>query len=307
LHSEIRIAHGSPGQASLARIARAAQPVDRAAAARKPVAMPGFRTATSHDLPRAASLSALVGWNQVEADWGIFLDQGEIRVLDDEVSGSLAASAAILPYGPDLAWISMVLVRPDQRRKGLASALLRWAMQARPGIGCLALDATPAGRQVYELLGFVDMLGFARWSLPDPVPAPGIPVRRMVEADWPEVLALDAAAFGAPRPAVLRSFVGRAPAFVAEGGFALARDGLRSPQIGPVVARDEATAIALVSAARAALGPAVLDVPDAATALAAFLTSHGGAPQRPFTRMALGDMPRAGLARNFVLAGPEFG
>jgi hypothetical protein len=183
-------------------------------------------------------------------------------------------------------------------------------MQARPGIGCLALDATPAGRQVYGLLGFVDIFGFARWSLPAPLPPQGIAVRPMTDADWPMVLDLDAMAFGAPRPALLRDFAARAPAaaLVAEGGFVLARDGLRAPQIGPVVARDEATAVALVAAARAALGrEAVLDLPDAASGLATLLAGHGGAMQRPFTRMALGPMPPAHPARNFVLAGPEFG
>ncbi|MGK7867525.1 GNAT family N-acetyltransferase [Falsiroseomonas sp. E2-1-a20] len=269
--------------------------------------MLSFRAATRADLPRAAALSALVGWNQVEADWSVFLDHGEVRLLEDAAEG-LAASAALLPYGADLAWISMVLVRPDQRRRGFASALLRWAMQARPGIGCLALDATPAGRQVYGLLGFADVFGFARWSLPEALPPQPIPVRSMTEADWPMVLAMDAMAFGAPRQALLRNFAGRAPALVAEGGFVLARDGLRSPQIGPAVARDEATAIALVAAARSALGrPAVLDVPDAATGLTALMAAHGGTPQRPFTRMALGAMPPVQPAQNFVLAGPEFG
>lgn len=272
--------------------------------------MLSFRAAAAPDLPRAAALSALVGWNQVEADWAVFLRQGEVRLLEDEATQGLAATAALLPYGPDLAWISMVLVRPDQRRRGFASALLRWAMQARPGIGCLALDATPAGRQVYGLLGFVDIFGFARWSLPSALPAPDIAVRPMTDSDWPMVLDLDAMAFGAPRPALLRDFAARAPAaaLVADGGFVLARDGLRAPQIGPVVAQDEATAAALVAAARAALGrEAVLDLPDAATGLATLLAGHGGAMQRPFTRMALGPMPPAHPARNFVLAGPEFG
>jgi GNAT superfamily N-acetyltransferase len=272
--------------------------------------MPSFRAATRQDIPRAAALSSLVGWNQVEDDWALFLEQGEVRLLEEDAAAPLSATAAILPYGADLAWISMVLVRPDQRRRGLASALLRWAMQARPGIGCLALDATPAGRQVYGLLGFADVFGFARWSLPGRLPPQGVAVRPMTEADWPMVLALDAMAFGAPRAALLRGFATRAPAaaLVAEGGFVLARDGLRTPQIGPVVAQDEASARTLVAAARDALGrEAVLDVPDAAEGLAALLAAHGGARQRPFTRMALGSMPSSDTARSFVLAGPEFG
>lgn len=270
-----------------------------------------FRAAVPEDLPRAAALSAAIGWNQVQADWAFFLEHGLVRVLEDGAGDALAASAALLPHGPRLAWISMVLVRPDQRRRGLASALLRWAMDARPGL-TLALDATPAGREVYGPIGFTDVFGFARWLLPAALPPGAVPVRPMQEADWPGVLALDEAAFGAPRPALLHSFARRLPqaALVAPGGFVLARDGLRAPQIGPLVAPDAATALALLAAAQAALGgPVVLDVPDGAAAFREGLAAAGGAPQRPFTRMAIGalDLPDRQAVQNFVLAGPEFG
>ncbi|MBU8537290.1 GNAT family N-acetyltransferase [Falsiroseomonas tokyonensis] len=268
------------------------------------------RAAIAEDLPRAAALSAAIGWNQVAADWAFFLRHGDLRVLEDGAGEALAASAALLPYGEALAWISMVLVRPDQRRRGLASALLRWAMDARPG-RTLVLDATPAGRAVYGPLGFVDVFGLARWLLPkDLARPPGIAVRPLAVADWPELLALDAAAFGADRVPLLRDFEKRLPraAWVAPGGYVLARDGRLTPQIGPVVAQDAATALALVAAARAALAqPAVLDVPDHATALTQALSAQGGVLQRPFTRMAIGAMPAAQSGKNFVLAGPEFG
>ncbi|MDP3342316.1 GNAT family N-acetyltransferase [Frigidibacter sp.] len=268
-----------------------------------------FRAGVPEDLPRAAALSAAVGWNQVAADWAFFLDHGQVRVLEDGADDALAASAALLPYGPGLAWISMVLVRPDQRRRGLASALLRWAMDARPGL-TVALDATPAGREVYGPLGFTDVFGFARWLLPAALPTGAIPVRPMQAADWPEVLAQDLAAFGAPRAPLLHGFAQRLPraALVAPGGFVLARDGLRTPQIGPLVARDAATALALLATAQAALGgPVVLDVPDAAEEFCAGLAAAGGMKQRPFTRMAVGPMPPAQTGKSFVLAGPEFG
>ncbi|NKC32730.1 GNAT family N-acetyltransferase [Falsiroseomonas selenitidurans] len=267
-----------------------------------------FRAAIPEDLPRATALSARIGWNQVAADWAFFLDHGAIRVLEDADPDCLAASAALLPHGDRLAWISMVLVRPDQRRRGLASALLRWAMDARPGV-TLALDATPAGRLVYAPMGFQEIFGFTRWLLPGPLPpVRGSLVRPMVAADWPAVLAQDAATFGAPRADLLRRFAARAPAFVAPGGFVLARDGLRTPQIGPLVAPDAATAAALLAAAQSALGvPAVLDLKDSAMELAQRLAEAGATPQRPFTRMAIGPMPALQCHENFVLAGPEFG
>ncbi len=271
-----------------------------------------LRTPTEADLPRAGALSALVGWNQVEADWRIFFDAGEVRVLDDGSPDCLAASAAVLPFGPGLAWISMVLVRPDRRRAGLATQLMRWAVERLGSTPCIALDATPAGREVYRRLGFRDVLGFTRWRLPAPPEAPAIALRPIDAADWHALLTQDLAAFGAPRAALLRGFAQRLPqaAFIAADGtgFVLGRDGLRAPQIGPVVARDQATALALIAAAQRALGqPAVLDLADDAAGVAAAFRAAGAEPLRPFTRMTRG-APLPGASRDLVaMAGPEFG
>lgn len=268
------------------------------------------RPLTEADLPRAAALSFLIGWNQTPRDWALFLRDGEARALDDGRE-ALAATAAVIRYGQDLAWISMVLVRPDMRRRGLATALMRWATGTLHGTRCAALDATPAGREVYRQLGFRDLWGFARWALPAPFPA-ATGVRPLEAGDWPALLTLDAAAFGAPRATLLRDFAARLPqaAFVAAdgSGFVLARDGARGPQIGPVVARDDTTARALIAAARAALpGTPVLDLMDARAGLAGWLEGHGAARQRPFTRMALGADTPGDAALFAAVAGPEFG
>jgi GNAT superfamily N-acetyltransferase len=265
-----------------------------------------MRALTHDDLPRAAALSRLVGWNQTPRDWALFLAQGEGRAIDDGQE-ALGATAAVIRYGDALAWISMVLVRPELRRQGHATALMRWAIEALEGTRCIALDATPAGREVYARLGFRDLWGFSRWSLPALPLQPG--PRPLRADDWPAVLAMDAAAFGAPRAALLRDFSARAPAFVLEGaGFALTRDGARGPQVGPVVARDDAAARALVAAARAALpGDAVIDVPDARGGLRDWIAAQGGVMQRPFTRMVLGADAPGDPALIAAVAGPEFG
>ena len=71
--------------------------------------------------------------------WGISLDDG-----------TLVASTLVLPYG-GFAWISMVLVMPEHRRKGHASRLLRIALDdLRASRLKPILDATPAGREVYR-------------------------------------------------------------------------------------------------------------------------------------------------------------
>ncbi|MGG5821470.1 GNAT family N-acetyltransferase [Falsiroseomonas sp. HW251] len=263
------------------------------------------------DLPRAGALSAMAGWNQNEQDWRVFLEDGAAMALDDGSGPALAATGAVLPFGRGLAWISMILVRPDRRRQGLATAMMRWATGALDAVACVALDATPDGRAVYRRLGFRDALEFARWRLPG-VPEAGARVRPLREEDWPALLALDMEAFGASRAALLHGFAPRLPqgAWIAEdgSGFALARDGLHAPQIGPVVARDPATAIALIAAARRAIGaPVLLDLADAATEVAAALRLVGGETLRPFTRMTRGAALPGRAEQLIAMAGPEFG
>ena len=257
------------------------------------------------DLGRAAALSALVGWNQTEADWRQFLLNGEVRSLEN-----VRATAATLRYAPHLAWISMVLVHPELRGRGHATALMRWAIESLAGTACIALDATPAGQPVYARLGFVARSGFARWRLSGPVVSAEVAVRPMRATDLDTVIALDAEAFGAPRVALLRDFFERLPqaAFIAERGFILSRDGVRHPQIGPLVAPDDQTAQALLAAACAALGqPCLLDMRDDAHALRAAVAAAGGVRERSFTRMSLGtDLPGK-PALSPLLAGPEFG
>lgn len=304
-----------PGAASSPQHNRNA--LDRLAPPGSDPAMPP-RALTAADLPRAEALSALIGWNQTQADWAAFLAAGQAQGLDEADPACLSASAATINYGPDLAWIAMVLVRPELRRQGHASRLMHWAVESlkAAGVGCLALDATPAGREVYARMGFRDAWGLARWLLPSPLAMqPGVAVRPLRAADWPAVLALDLAAFGGPRPALLQGFAARLPqaAWVAEEagritGAILGRDGLRTPGLGPLWATDTATAQALLAAARNALpGAVILDLCDHAPAVAAWLTAQGAAPQRPFTRMVLGaDLP--GDAGTYLAAaGPEFG
>src|SRR5918994_5635666 len=122
---------------------------------------------------------------------------------------TLAASTLVLPYGKDFAWVSMVLVLPEHRRKGYASRLLRVALADLENRGLTAvLDATPAGREVYRQEGFRDTWGFKRYVLSNKVET-GDAVRPLRKQDWPWVLALDVQAFGASREMLLRSLAQR--------------------------------------------------------------------------------------------------
>ena len=78
----------------------------------------------------ALALSMQAGWNQNLADWHYMVGHGLGWGVRDG-GGGLAATALVLPYDGDLAWICMVLVRQTWQRRGIATALLREAVERR--------------------------------------------------------------------------------------------------------------------------------------------------------------------------------
>lgn len=255
-------------------------------------------------LAGCVALSAAAGWNQNEADWRLMLELGRGWGLMS--GGTLAASTLVIPYG-GFAWISMVLVLPEQRRQGYATRLLRTAIADLEDRGLTPiLDATPAGREVYRQEGFRDAWGLKRFiSRQSGVAADS--VRALHEGDWPWILELDRAAFGGDREKLLRTLARRCPqaALVVDGGgFVLGREGREARQLGPLVASSAEAARSLLATARARLpGPVYLDIADHAA-----LERGGFALQRPFTRMVRGPLPPPGNASHvFLVAGPELG
>jgi len=259
------------------------------------------------------ALSAEAGWNQTPDDWALFMRHGAVFGLPGD-DGRPVATGAILPFSAEFAWVSMVLVTAAHRRRRIGTGILETCCAELKRRGLVAvLDATPAGERVYRPLGFVPHFALTRWQGQGGGAAAPTGVRPMRADDLAAAIAIDAAAFGAARDFLLRSFFVRAPqlAFVtaAGAGFALARPGRIATQIGPIVAANEDAAAALLTAALgAASGSVFLDVADRWQQLGALLQQRGFTVQRPFLRMALGrSAPFGDAARTFVVAGPEFG
>jgi len=267
------------------------------------------------------ALAREANWNQLAADWRVFLAHGRVHVAQT-AAGRIVASTATLAYGGRFAWISMVLVTGAYRRRGLATQLLRRAMDELDAADLVpVLDATPDGREVYRRLGFQDSWGFQRLIRRAPrsaafAPPAGVTIRAINDTDWPALTAYDGAAFGAERGAVLAGLRGRLPAaeLIAErggriAGFALGRDGALASHLGPLIADDDAVACALAARALDALsGPVFVDLADAKTELRSYVDARGFTVARPFTRMLYGTSARFDdAARTFAVAGPEFG
>jgi GNAT superfamily N-acetyltransferase len=273
-------------------------------------------------IPQCLALSAAAGWNQIESDWRLMLRLGR-GLGASTADGRLVATTIMLPFERRFAWISMVLVAESLRRRGLASRLMGRAVDELVAGGHVPLlDATPAGREVYRRLGFEDCWAMARLASASairvgaPIPGGGPQVRALGSGDWASVFEYDRAVFGADRGGILRDLAGRVPqaALVAETGGRLcgasfARDGRLATQIGPVIAADDATALALIAAALTKVAtPVFIDVPDRHARIATWLRESGFATQRPLIRMAhrrsrAFDDP----ARLYAIAGPELG
>ncbi|KAB2886633.1 MAG: GNAT family N-acetyltransferase [Pseudorhodoplanes sp.] len=273
------------------------------------------------ELADAQALVGEAGWNQIEADWRIFLDLGRVYVVRDG-NGRVIATAATLPHDGRFAWISMVLVSGQFRRLGLARRLMRRCIDDLSAAGLVpVLDATPAGREVYRALGFQDSWSYQRLTRPARAASAeiadgNINVRPIDDTVWAALCAYDAAAFGASRERLLARLRGRLPAAdlcALRGdtiaGFMLGRDGRIASHIGPLIAGDDMVAQALLARALARLpGPVFLDLADAKRATGRWLAAAGFTPARPLTRMLLGrsarfDDPR----RTYAVVGPEFG
>jgi GNAT superfamily N-acetyltransferase len=252
-------------------------------------------------ISRALLLSGEAGWNQNAADWAVFFRHG--TVLGFSIGDRLLATAAALPYGDHLGWISMVLVSSEWRRQGLATRLVEACTSLLRDAGRAALlDASPAGTAIYATLGFVPLGTMERWE--------GHGGGKSLAAPASPNLVLDQLAFGADRSFLFQDFLSRPGSltFSSLHGFAILRYGKSACQLGPIVAPPSEAHALVTDAIRAASGRVVVDVLEAGSVLVPTLIARGFRLRRPFTRMALGlAAPPGDPAQMMAAAGPEFG
>ncbi len=259
------------------------------------------------DAQAALALSAEAGWNQNVADWRFFLSKGVVFGMRD--SARLVATAALLPYSGGNAWISMVLVTPDFRRRGIATKLVDACLTAAKQRGLTTwLDATPAGATVYGPLGFGPTLQLRRLRLEKPS---GTKAARPLSACGLETLiACDASAMGFDRSSLLSEFSVRSGSRIVSsaGAAVLIRDGRTARHIGPLLAENADQALGLVDAiVRSEDGPWLIDAVHAQDEFLDGLVRSGWNIERPFQRMRFGPLTASPAQLPFAVAGPEFG
>ena len=252
-------------------------------------------------------LSTEAHWNQNEADWRFFLSKGNVFGVRD--GKQLVATAALLPYSAGNAWISMVLVTANWRRRGIATKLVDACLSTATKLGLTTwLDATPDGATVYGPLGFAPTLQLRRLRLLAPKGTSSAP--SLSTCSVADFIARDARAMGFDRSALLTEFGGRAGSRMVSLGnaVALVRDGRTARHIGPVFAQSHESARALVDAiVRSERGPWLLDAVHSQEDFLRGLTDTGWTIERPFQRMRFGRATMLAAELPFAVAGPEFG
>ncbi|MFF2537858.1 GNAT family N-acetyltransferase [Streptomyces cyaneofuscatus] len=259
------------------------------------------RRLTRGDLVACADLSEDRGWPRDEHRWGLLLSAGTGYGIAEPDGTGLVAACVVTSYGPRLAAVGMLLVAARHARQGIARRLMRHVME-ETGSTPLALYATPEGQRLYEELGFAQVgrtervLG--RFRAEDGPAA--VTTRPAAADDLQAMVRLDLPVFGIDRT----HLIARLPAFsdrlrVAEEngeltGYAALWPSGDAHVVGPLIARDTATAKALVAALAATTDrPLRGDIDARHEELLGWLVERGLEPGSRTTVMTYGvaDLP----------------
>ncbi|MHA6344446.1 GNAT family N-acetyltransferase [Roseivivax sp. CAU 1761] len=274
-----------------------------------PVTLARFGAAHLAD---AVALSAAESWPHRAEDWQLIMDLSEGRAADCE--GRLVGTAFCTAYGDAVACLNMIIVAQAMRGRGLGRRLMAEIM-ALAGDRQMRLVATQSGLPLYRKMGFREVGRILQQQgVAAEVAAPeGVEPAR--PADAAALAALDRAAFGADRIALIDRLTKVADVVVLRGtagitGAAWCRGFGRGRVIGPVIAPSAEAARRLI-AAHVARHPGAflrIDTPEEA-GLQGFLEDCGLAPAGGGVVMHHGDAPaRAGTApTSFALASQALG
>jgi predicted N-acetyltransferase YhbS len=278
-----------------------------------------IRPFSESDVAEAMKLKERADWNQTEKDWQrlINLDpQGSFAAcLDGRVIGTVTT----ITYGRKLSWIGMMLVDSLCRRCGIGTGLMQTALHYldRIGVASIKLNATPAGRPLYESLGFRAEGRIERWA----GNAPCIENKDRLKIDSetrPAIDEFDRQAFGVDRRVLLdflmadcpvKPLMDKAPDGRLEG-YALARPGSEAFYLGPIVAGNKEAALSLLDGMLSQLvGKTIyLDFNTGFGLGTEVLTHRGLVKQRDLAQMHFGQESSAGTSSLiFGIAGPELG
>lgn len=278
-----------------------------------------IRTMLPTDLVDGIRLSKLANWNQKLADWELFYQLNPAGCFVVTHNDKVVGTVATVNYNGEVSWISMVLVDLEMRRMGIGALLLKTAINYLSICKCIKLDATPAGKKVYDKLGFKDEYKLSRLTIKSmPCFKTKGTIGKIIKSDLKKIKEYDASSFGVDRSEAIAGFAKLAPkyGFVAKNkkgeisGFILGRSGKNFEQLGPLMADDLKTAQSLLTRTSLTLDgkPALIDVSLSNKQWVDWLIGLGFIEERQFIRMYLKENSYIGNHKQvWAISGPELG
>jgi predicted N-acetyltransferase YhbS len=208
---------------------------------------PTYRPFTADDIGAAHALTTELNWPHRADDWRFVVDAGTGFVAED--ASGVVGTALCWKYGRDTASLGMVIVSPARQGAGIGRRLMELLLEEL-GERTTILHATPAGKPLYERLGFREIGTIhqhqgAAFQPPLVSLPPGERLRPIGANDAPRLIELASRASGLDRSALLPALLDVAGSIALDRdgellGFALFRRFGRGYAIGPVVAPDSA-------------------------------------------------------------------
>lgn len=268
-----------------------------------------FQPLREQDLPRAHALSVAARWPHRLEDWAFCLALGEGLAVWEQ--NALVGVAMRWRYAHGMT-IGLIIVADTHRGRGMASQMVE-KLLADCASEPVLLHATPAGAGVYARQGFVPA-GQVLQMQGEPAPVTPVVVAGQIAelADASalrEAIALDDGATGMGRAALLQALAsaGRMVGLYRDGrlqAYAVVRRFGRGQVIGPVIAPDSDSALALIDTLLAEAGPGLvrIDIPET-SGLQTALLARGLQQVDTVAVMAKGVWPiPAGGTSRFALA-----
>lgn len=246
----------------------------------------------THDIPSLVELSATLGWDYSTEDLTTIFASG-IAYGHKTETGQLLSSAAVFPYGPELASLGMVMVDPEHRRKGLGQTATQKVMESLPDKNTpIMLVATQQGYPMYEKMGYRTIGTLHKFIAETYQPhedeqqidLTGYQIQHLTHDNFAEILRLDTDSLGTDRKTFLQARLNQSQTGVilrrtkdnTAAGFALSIPGTAVTILGPVTAPNPTLAFALIDhLARQTTAPLRIDIPSEQTALIEKLPAHG--------------------------------
>jgi GNAT superfamily N-acetyltransferase len=265
-----------------------------------------IRRLTPDDVPNLVKLSFLVEWQHDADKWRRVLEWSGSSAygVTHGYTKTVLSTALGIPYQKRRGWIGMVMTDPKYQRQGFGTRMMQTVIQDFQGRGIseVMLDSSEAGKRLYMRLGFRPLYRVRRWlaypTIEEVAAAPSI---RPYEAnDLDALVALDEAAFGVPRPAILAKMIGLkksevwvdAPDGVIQGFIVLQRHSPTSAAIAPWIhsSPDGAEPLLMTALHHASGSEVTVTIPEPNIMAEAIVQAQGFKVTSSATRMILGEM-----------------